>query len=308
MASQRRLNPKNDFLFKRLFGDDDSKALLIGLLNAIFQNKGQDLITDVTVMENVELTRQLLDDKEGRLDVRCETNERVQINVEMQVQRYRHMEKRSLFYLGKMFVGSIRAGEHFAEIKKTIAINLLDHRYLPLEGYHHCFHLYEDECKSFRLTDLIEIHFIECPKVEKMTFNIHNPLHRWLRFLDDGVTEEQLKELIEMDPLIRTAEERLAFLSGDEQMLRLYEAREEALIERNSLISEAREEGLEIGMAEGREIGREEGREEGRQEGRQEGSRERAIEIAKNLMALNINMEQIVKATNLTVDEIEALR
>lgn len=244
-----RLNPKNDFLFKKLFGEDESKDLLIGLLNAIFQHKGLSSIVDVTVIKNKELTKKLIDDKEGRLDVRCETREHVQINVEMQVERFQHMDKRSLFYLGKMFVDSIHSGGMYGDLKKTVAINILDHSFLPLEGYHSCFHLYEDEHKEFMLTDVLEIHFIECTKVQKLKFDITNALHRWIRFMDVNVTEEQLKELVKMDSLIRTAEERLAYLSGDEQMIRLYEAREEALFDRNSLLADAREEGIEQGRA-----------------------------------------------------------
>ena len=296
MILRRRLNPKNDFLFKRLFGEEESKELLIGLLNAIFRDKGLSPIVNATVIENKELTRKLIDDKEGRLDVRCETNERVQINVEMQVERFSHMDNRSLFYLGKMYVDSIQMGGMYGELKKTIGINILDHSFLPLESYHSCFHLYEDDQRAFMLTDILEVHFIECTKFNKITFDINNDLHRWLRFMEECVTEEQLKELVEMDSLIRTAEERLAFLSGDEQMIRLYEAREEALYDRNSLMDDA--------MKEGRAVGRALGIAEGRSEGRSEGRVEERANLISSMLQKGLSAIQIAEFTGLTLEEV----
>ncbi|MDI4649928.1 PD-(D/E)XK nuclease family transposase [Cohnella hashimotonis] len=90
---RKRLNPKNDYLFKRLFGEADSKPLLIGLLNAILRRTDRAAIADLTILDGKLLTKRLIEDKEGVLDIRCETADREQINVEMQVGRYRHMEK-----------------------------------------------------------------------------------------------------------------------------------------------------------------------------------------------------------------------
>ena len=60
---QQRLSLKNDFLFKRLFGDPANKDILIGLLNAILQSTtGRKEITDLTVIDNYKLARKLVDD------------------------------------------------------------------------------------------------------------------------------------------------------------------------------------------------------------------------------------------------------
>ena len=80
-----RLKPKNDFLFKRLFGESDSKHLLIPLLNAILGAPSRRSISDVTVIDNKELTKQVMDGKSGRLDVRCETDYHEQIDIEVQI-------------------------------------------------------------------------------------------------------------------------------------------------------------------------------------------------------------------------------
>ena len=91
-----------------------------------------------------------------------------------------------------------------------------------------------------------------------------------------------------MDPTIRKTEENLIRLSSDEETYRLYEAREHSRYERNSLI------------ADGRAAGREEGKAEGKAEGK--------LEVARKLLLQNINPEIIMKATDLSPEELEEAR
>ena len=305
--NRKRFKPQNDFIFKRLFGEAETKDLLIHLLNAIFLESGGKPIVDLTIIENKELTKELIDDKTGRLDIRAETIENEQINVEVQVAEQKHMEKRSLFYLGKMFVESIKAGEQYENLKKTITINLLNFSFLQTERYHSSFHLYEDRDKTQMLTDIIEIHFIEYPKFRKITKDLQNPLHRWLLFLEEKLAEDQLEELIGMDPVIKKAEDRLEWLSGDEETIRLYEAREFSKYERNSIISSAKQTGREEGMQEGLQEGLKEGLKEGMKTGIKEGERKAAKEIAQNLLSMGIDPAKVAQATGLSQQEVEQL-
>ncbi len=122
-----------------------------------------------------------------------------------------------------------------------------------------CLALYDDKNKSLLLTDAFEVHFIELPKFQRIVKDVHNPLHRWLMYLDENLPDQQLKELIEMDFQIRNAEELLLKLSTDEDTFRLYQAREHSLMERNSLIADGIAKGIEQGIEKGIEKGKEEG-------------------------------------------------
>ena len=285
---QQRLSLKNDFLFKRLFGDPDNKDILIGLLNAILQSTGRKEITDLTVSDNYKLARKLVDDKEGILDIHCETYDHELINVEMQVRRYPDMEKRSIFYMGKLFISSIRRGDPYSDLKKTICINLLDYSFLPLKQFHSSFHLYEDSNKQLMLTDMWELHFIEFEKFRKETFDIQQPLHRWLWYMDGQINSHQLKELIRMDPLFRKAEKRLTKLSADEETLILYEAREKAIRDQNSLVIAAGQDGVKKGM----EMGIEKGIES----------------VAMNMLQKGADLNFITEVTGLSVEQINMLK
>jgi predicted transposase/invertase (TIGR01784 family) len=121
----------------------------------------------------------------------------------------------------------------------------------------------------------IEIHFIELPKFK--LFGPKDlrgtPLHRWLKFFDKKITEEELEELVEMDSAIKRAEQKLEYISSDEDALALYRAREDSAHERANLIYTGRMEGIEIGIE------------------------ERTIQIVKNMLAENTPLDYIVKVT-----------
>lgn len=292
---RRRLKPKNDFIFQRLFGEQETEESLISLLNAILKLQGEQRIVSLMVIENKQLSKKLIDDKTGRLDVRAETANRVQINIEVQLTDYRNMPRRTLFYLSKLYADSIKAGGLYEELKKTIAINIVDFRLFEFERFHSTFHFYEDH-ERYLLTDAMEVHFIEYPKFKELHKDLTDPLHRWLLFLDERLPEDQLEELIRMDPVIAKAEERLDWLSSDEETIRLYEAREHSLIERNSLIAD----GEARGLARGKELGRLEGKVEGKAEGK--------AEVVKNMLRKGARDELIKEFTGVSEEELAALK
>jgi predicted transposase/invertase (TIGR01784 family) len=75
------------------------------------------------------------------------------------------MEKRTIYYWGKLFLDGIKQGEDYINLAKVITVNILDFEYLKLDRFHTKYHLWEDEDKDYLLTDLMEIHFIEPAKV-----------------------------------------------------------------------------------------------------------------------------------------------
>lgn len=279
-----RLKPTNDFIFKRLFGEVESKENLISLLNAILKLPEDNKLKDITVIENKELVKELINDKTGRLDVRAETLDNTQIDIEIQLIDQKNIVERMLYYMSKMYVEPIKAGGKYKDLKKTIVIGILDFDYFDIEKFHTTFHFYEDELKTFMLTDKLEINFIELPKFKRGFKNINNPLDRWLLFLEEDTSNDMLKEVLAVDSVIRKAEERLEWLSSDEETIKLYKAREESLIEKMSLLDEAEERGLKKGIEQGK------------------------IDMAKEMILDGENIEKIKKYSKLNEKDIEKLR
>ncbi|WP_168735636.1 PD-(D/E)XK nuclease family transposase [Cohnella fermenti] len=83
---------------------------------------------------------------------------------------------------------------------------------------------------------------------KEVVFDIDDPLHRWLRFLEQDVTPEQLQELMEVDEMIGEAEDRLNQLASDEVTRRLYRMREKALHDRATWLQDATNDGIERGV------------------------------------------------------------
>jgi len=76
---------------------------------------------------------------------------------------------------------------------------------------------HEDHEERALLTDALEVHFIEFPKFERVEKDTSIALHRWLMFMDEKLPEDQLKELMDMDPIIAKTEEKLEELSLEER-------------------------------------------------------------------------------------------
>lgn len=159
------------------------------------------------------------------------------------------MEKRTLFYWGKMYLENIKKGEDYTSLEKVITINILDFDYLKTESYQSSFHLWEDVEKDYMLTDMVEIHFLELPKFRcKKNKNYKdNDIERWLAFLENDIPETTLKELMELEPAIEKAEKRIEYLSSDKETMNTYWERERSLHERANMINSAKEKGREEG-------------------------------------------------------------
>ncbi len=274
-----RLNPLNDFAFKKIMGEEENKETLISFLNAVLGEDDRKKLVSIEIIDNKELTVEMLTDKSGRLDVRAKTADGTQLEIEVQLTNQHNMDKRTMFYWGKLFLEGIKKGEDYVTLSKVITINILDFEYLDIQKFHSHYHLWEDEEKGYLLTDLIEIHFIEMPKFKRLNDkNIkENPLHRWLQFLNRNVSEDELKELIEMDPAIKRAEAALDYLSNDKKAYALYQARENALHERANMISSAKAEG----KAEGK------------------------FEVARNMYLSGMGIEKISQYTKISVEELK---
>ncbi|XID92004.1 Rpn family recombination-promoting nuclease/putative transposase [Paenibacillaceae bacterium WGS1546] len=186
--------------------------------------------------------------------------------------------------MAKLFASSIKPGENYKAVRKTIVINLLDFKLLESARFHHTFHFRDDLEPHLLLTDVLEAHFIEFPKFERARKDKRNPLHRWLMFMDEKLSEQELKELTAMDPIIGKTEERLEMLSADDHVRNLAEARDKALRDWNSSMEGSREEGLARGRAEGK------------------------AEVALKLLRSGMEPKFVAEVTGLSLQEVERMK
>lgn len=285
-----RLKPLNDFIFKKLFGENKVKDNLIAFLNAILNKKDTNKLVTLEIIDNKELTREMIGDKTGILDVKAKTRDGMQLDIEVQLTNQNNMDKRTLFYWGRLFNEGINKGQDYTKLSKVITINILDFEYIKLKKFHTQFHLWEDGEKHYMLTDLVEIHFIEIPKFVALKNKDlkADKLQRCLTFLRNDISEETLRELMDMDKEIKKAEKTLEYLSSDPDTIELYMAREKALHERANMISSAKAEGIQQGI--------------------QKGEQQKELLIVKNLLSMGMDTDFIAKASGLNVEKIEEIK
>lgn len=281
----RRVKPLNDFIFKKVFGEKGNEDILISFINAVLKRTHKEPIVEIEIIENKELTKELVLDKTGIIDVRAKTSKGENIDIEVQLTDQGNMDKRTLFYWGKMYLENIKQGQDYTSLEKVITINILDFEFLGTKNYQSSFHLWEDIEKDYMLTDVVEIHFLELPKFRKKKEKDYreNDIERWLMFLERDISEATLKELMSMDTAIEKAEQKIEYLSSDEEAMRIYYERERSLHERANMISSAEARGLEKGIEQGK------------------------IEVAKNLLDI-LDDKTIAAKTGLSIEEVKALR
>jgi len=157
------LNPRNDFLFKRIFGVEENEDLLVNFINAVLEDAGEPLIRSATVL-NPEISQDALMDKRSVLDIRARSGLGQEIDIEVQIGRHDDIAVRTVYYWAKLFEQQLRQGSEYAVLRQCITINALDFRYLDSKAYHTTFHIREDRSGA-QLTDVLEIHFVELPKL-----------------------------------------------------------------------------------------------------------------------------------------------
>ena len=305
-----RLKVKNDFIFQKIFGQSEHKEILISFLNAVLELDDEKKLKDIEIINNTKLTKENINDKLGILDIRAKSVSGEQFNIEVQLINQYNMDKRTLFYWSKLYTGQLKQGQMFNELKKTITINILDFNYIGIDAYHTAFHLWEDGVRDYKLTDVLEIRFIELPKFRKVRPDLSKPLDRWLVFID-GSSKEVLEMAAKEEPTIAKAEELLERLGSLEEINRYYELREKAVHDEATRLWGAREEGREVGRKEGREEGMEKGIEKGMEKGMEKGiekgREEGKIEVARKLASTDMEAEKIAEITGVPIEEIKKL-
>lgn len=275
------LDPKNDFVFKRISGSEENKDILLAFLNRTFMEAGEPPLTEIVLM-NPYTDKDSPRDKQSIFDIQAKTAEGKLINVEMQLFNKYDNEKRTLYYWSKQYAGQLEEGQSYKRLRKCVTINILNFSILPNYRYHSVFHLREDH-SGITLIDDIEIHIMKLSKLNTQNIPNEGGLLNWLLFLksEDTTNWEVLKV---NEPALGKAMTALEYLSQDAEARRLYEMRQKALHDEASMLEGARTEGESIGNLKGK------------------------MEVAANLINMGMDVPAVSKATGLPVEELNKLK
>ena len=281
------LDPKIDYVFKRIFGYIGNEEITKGLISSIIQKE----ISNIELDNNPILEKDLLDDKVGILDIRAKIENKINCNIEMQIVDRKNIEKRILYYWSKLYNMNIKAGKDYENLEKVIVILITDYEIDSLKEikkYETKWNIREEEYQKVILTEVMEFYIIELPKYEKYKEKTENEkLNKWIKFIKEpgGIEMGDDKE-------IKKAKEVLEEISQDKRERYLAELREKYILDQKAIEDAGYDKGLREGMT----------------QGIAQGKKEEKKKIAKNLLKINMTIEQIEKATGLTKEEIERLK
>ena len=299
-----RLPLTSDYVFKRIFAREENNSMLKDFLEAIL-----NIHINKVEVKNPELTPNMADEKLGILDLKLDIDNKRVVDVEMQVSNEHNIKERSSTYLSKLAAEQLKAKQNYKELKKIITINILKYNYLKRNAYHSIARMrYEDTNpvefvdmgynKEEEATNTFEMHFIELPKFKQKNPDCNTKLEQWL-WLIDGSKEEKVEMSAKENEEINKTVEELNKLSKNPDEVAKYEEREWSIMRYNVEMETNRE----LGEKEGEARGRREGKKEGEKLGRKNEKRN----VIKNLHKLNIPIEQIAQAVELTEKEVEEI-
>ena len=296
-----------DFMFKRLFGSEANKDVLIGFLNMILEDA--DIVdVDFIPTEHLGLTEQ---DRKAVFDISCTCNDGRTLIIEMQKGFQEHFRERAVYYTSfpineqgrkakEEFIKAQNVNDAKAEFKWDYSLKpvtvvailnfMFDHtQSWPKDRYHSSYRLRED-CTNEIMTEVVRYVFLELGRFRKRLWELETTSDKWMYLL------KHMHEMVDIPTPFQTHEFKRLFLlakignfTPDE--FKEYEKSLNSMSDYYNIIDSA--------VAKAEKAALEKGREEGRVETRNE--------HARKLKKLGVLTEIIAEATGLSIDEIEKL-
>lgn len=233
---------KYDFSFKHLFLNEEVRRYFISDALGIPVEE----IRSVR-LANTFLWKQFRRQKQGILDMLLELGGGSRVNVELQIKMLSYWDRRSIFYLAKLFVENMLVGQDYRKLKRCVCISVLGFNLDEEPAYHRVYRLRNEAGEEF--SDLLEIQVIELNKM----LNGQDRMDDWIR-LFNVKTEEELNMLESKtgNPGILEAIKEVRVMSLGKRWKAMYDAHLKQIRDQNArddyVRNEGREEGGEIKM------------------------------------------------------------
>ena len=178
------LDPTNDVAFRRIFGNENKKNILISFLNSVLGFSGDKEIVDVALL-NTNQVPKIIGLKETILDVRCTDQRGVSYIVEMQIAKPSQFEKRVLYYTSKAYNNQIESGDQYPTLNQVIFIGIVN--FNMFEGEHYISnHLILDEVTGENKLQDFRFCFIELPKFNLNEDELQTVAEKWIYFFKNA--------------------------------------------------------------------------------------------------------------------------
>lgn len=300
----RYLDPKNDLAFKKIFGSEKNKDVLIHFLNDLLERPY--LIEDVTFLKTVQ-DPEIAPHRVSIVDVLCQDQKGNKFVIEMQLAHEKGFDRRALYYASKAYCNQRKENVHFRDLKDVYFLAITNFSPFPnKKTWFSKIGLKDLETNEHDIK-AIQLFFLQLPlfKKGKEDLKSMSVKEKWAYFFKyaEETNDQELEDLIGEDLIIRRAYQELDRFGWSEAELHTYDS-----IEMKQAADEGvREAAFDMGHAAGHADGHAEGLEEGIAKGLEKGEKKKSLEIAKKLLANCLAVSQVSQITGLSEEDIEAL-
>ena len=278
------INPFTDVGFKRIFGQELSKPLLLDFLNSLFE--GEKHIANLTFLDK-EQPALFEEDRSLIYDIYCETDDGEKIIVEMQNKSQPFFKNRSIYYISESIA---RQGERGSAwnyaIDSVYLVAFLNFSPIDFKKQFRTDVVLAEKGTTEQFSDKLRMIFLQLPLFTKEADECENQVERWIYLLKNMETLNRLPWAAQSAVFQKL--ESIADVSGMTRAERLQY--DEALKKYRDTISVF--EGVRL---------------EGLAEGRKEGRKEGIIANARKMKSYGFTLEMIADITGLTIEEVRDL-
>ena len=289
MLLTKFLDPKNDFAFKKIFGTQKNKDILIHFLNDMVVFREGKPIVDVTFLKTIQ-DAEAMAKKTSIVDILCEDQDKNTYVVEMQVAQHKGFEKRAQYYASKAYVSQMEKGGLYENLKEVIFIAIVNFTMFPEKASYKSDHVildrenHQHDLKDFSFT------FLELEKFTKTKDQLASMIEKWAYFFKhaDETSEDDLRQIFEKDDIIQRAYDELDRFHWNDEELRAYES----VIKHEMDYQASLDFNFDAGV----------------QKGIQQGEQKALVKVAQNMLRQGLSIQNISSATGLSAKEVKKIQ
>ena len=280
------INPYIDFGFKKLFGEEKNKHLLISFLNDLLGETEQ--IVDLS-FKNTEHLPDGGVSRKAIFDVYCVNEKDEHFIVELQKAKQNYFKDRTVYYATFPIQQQAKKGDWDFKLKAVYCIGILDFVFREDKASMDVIHTVQLKDQHNQLFyDKLKFIYVEMPKFSKSLAQLESHCDRWLYFIKNLASLEDIPELFK-DDIIYQGFETARIAALDHQEREYYQSSLKEYRDLYSVMKTAREEG----------------RKEGRKEAREQNKEATAV----NLIRMGVlSDQQMADAVGLSVEKVRLLR
>ena len=190
---KRYYSPKIDLAFKKLFAQEETKPLLISLLNSFLHREGEEEIKEVELLPT-ELVPNIAEAKLSIVDVRCRDRRNFEYIVEVHNRDTRGFIQRAQQYASKTFSNQLNGSDDYLQLKPVIFLAIVSRPIfppqVPIISYHHTI---ESHTKKSYL-EHVSYAFVELSKFKKQEHALKTPEDHWLYLFKKATQTDHMPE------------------------------------------------------------------------------------------------------------------